>query len=133
MMFVVSVFLAATVWVIYRPASLTYKNLPFPVVEKRIYRPGEVVPILVNRCSNAPGTNIYTVTRGFNNTQNSRVIVLDSTRAAIKYGCITTVSSMHQIPKDLPPGNYTIVGTTEIQDVFGIKVLNFESESFTVK
>jgi hypothetical protein len=133
MMFFVSIFLATTVWVIYRPASIRYTNLPFPIIEQKTYHPGEIVPIIVGRCSTDPSTNIYTITRGFNNVDTGDVIVLNSVKAAAKRGCSESVSYLHQIPKDLPPGTYTVIGSAEIQDVFGVKMADFESQSFKVK
>lgn len=130
---VMAIMMALVVWVVYRPATLSYEFLPFKVIDKRIYHAGEIVPVMVGRCSSLSGTNIYSVTRGFANVNTGVTMIVGSTKVTVKHGCKEAVSFLHQLPASIEPGLYRVIGTAEVPDLFNTKIVEFESEAFEVK
>lgn len=133
LMIVVFAMMSSIYWIVERPPSLSYGRMPFKVVEEKIYFPNDVVPVVVIRCSTKDSTSIYTVTRGFHNLGTDRTEIVNSTKVTVKPGCTEAISYLHQLPKEVAPGKYKIVGTAEVPDMFGIKLVSFESEPFEVR
>lgn len=112
---------------------LTYENLPFPPQYKQV-RPGEVIPLMVRRCSSSRQTQVYSVTHSLESadTNTLSVILPPNEHVSIPPGCTTSLSLINRIPKEVPPGHYRIAGRARVDSLFGERWIPWFSEVFEV-
>lgn len=121
-------------WAVERPSPLNFGRLPFKLVSPdKIYHPGDIVPVIVIRCSAKSKAFTYVVIRGFYNKITDTTEMISAVKATVEPGCSETISKLHQLPKNFAPGTYTIVGMADVPDLFGIKRVTFESDPFKVE
>ena len=134
--FALGILSIATVSIIYvlfveKPA-LHYMNLPFPVMQSPVY-PGDVLPLNISRCSDAPGRRVITSTRYLDNLgDDQEVSVLDVIAAIIPPGCVTQVVNIHRVPESTEPGDYRLIGATTVPGIIRDFQIHWYSEPFKV-
>lgn len=131
----ISVLIISIFWAIFfETPPLVYKQQPFIVASDReFFRPGEMVPLKVERCSSAKQTIVYHLTRTIKNVDTGVGTILESTDIALDPGCKVSVSVIHVLPKSLPEGRYTINGVAAVKGLVTTHYVSFSSEPFQVK
>lgn len=110
---------------------LTYKNLPFPVLQKQVFA-GEIIPILVIRCNDTEEMQNYNTTRALENVVTKENFLLEEQRLLIKPGCTQSESRVNKIPPTVPPGKYYIYGTAEVRGHSHFLILDWRTQEFEV-
>lgn len=115
------------------PPYLSYQNLPFPVLLERV-RPGEVVPLIVARCSTASAEKTYELTRELRSMTDPRApaIVIGATTLSVPPGCRTTLNEAHTVPSNTPPGTYRIHGVAILPGIVRTHYVPWVSRPFVV-
>jgi len=109
---------------------LTYRNLPFPAGQKAY--PGELVPLIVERCSTSAKPEKFSMTRNMRNENTREVTLLPPIETSIAPGCHRASSKLHHVPENLTPGTYTIWGITTVKGFFRDHEVIWYSEPFEV-
>ena len=109
----VSVSVGAGLYFFFEPPFLSYRELPFPTKFPAVRR-GEVMPILVTRCSTADSTRTYGIAHKFVPVGWDGVeVTMKAEFASIEPGCGPTWSEINQTSKTMQPGTYRIVGVSD--------------------
>ena len=114
---------------------LSYPNTPFPALEQSV-RPGEIVHLLVERCSTWPGTRNYGVSHQL--VGGPQPILMQAETVSISQGCFSVVSDINKIPEGLslaqmPAGTYHVEGTGESQGTVRTFIAHWSSQPFEIK
>ena len=126
----------ATISIIYvlfveKPA-MHYTNLPFPVMKTPVY-PGDVLPLIIARCSDSNGRRVITSSRYLENLgDDQEVLVLEMIAAIIPPGCVTQTVNIHRVPESTAPGNYRLIGATIVPGLIRDFHIAWDSEPFQV-
>lgn len=107
-------FIPMVYFVAFEQPYLSYQNLPFPP-QVPLVRAGEIVPLLVRRCSSAHKAQTYTMARSLQSMDSNRWIVLPDMTVRAEPGCTEGISLINAIPRETPPGHYRVIGLAEIQ------------------
>ncbi len=132
--FVTMFLISATLYIyatrIERP-YLSYQNLPFPPLLERV-RPGEIVPLSVERCSSAKVIKAYRTTHALRNVKTRELEIQTDVQVTIDPGCHRGVSKINLIPLGTKPGIYTAVGIATVEGAFTKHEVPWYSEPFEV-
>lgn len=114
---------------------LTYQNSPFAAVEKSV-RPGEIVHLMLTRCSTYPGTRNYVVSHQL--VGGAEPILMRAETVSIRPGCFSALSDINRIPEGLslaqmPAGTYHVEGTGESQGTIRTFIAHWSSQPFEIK
>jgi hypothetical protein len=128
--------MAATVGVIMfylfaEKSFLTYENIPFPPVVFSA-RPGDIVPLSVERCNHDKISHNYTTTHALKNTKTQEVVLLPEMMVNITPGCTSAISLINRIPPGTPPGHYIVFGTAETRGTLRTHYVDWHSQEFEV-
>lgn len=120
-------------WVLLlEPPWLTYRNLPFPS-ELHTVKPGEVVPLIVERCNSSGSVKTYRVTRSLQRMDGAgEYIVLTSSEVNIAPGCAIGTSRVNVVPIEALPGRYRFIGAGLIHGMLREHVVPWRSAEFIV-
>lgn len=119
------------VFVIEKP-PLRYMNRPFPVLKRPIY-PGDVVPLKVSRCSDAPMRRVITSSRYLENLgDDQEVLVMEMIAAIVPPGCVTQIVTIHRVPESTQPGQYRLIGAATVPGLIRAFKVEWYSEPFYV-
>lgn len=110
---------------------LVYRNVPFPAVAQKV-RAGEVVPLRVSLCNNAPEPHQYTVSRSLHEVNTKAVIYMAAILVPGVPGCIEAISLAHTVPKEAPPGTYQVIGQTQVEGTLRNFRVDWLSQPFQV-
>lgn len=124
---------AANSWrYFYEVPWLSYQNTPFQVSGKN-FVPGEIVPLRVVRCNNTTQTQVYEVIRTLQPISPlGRPYAMARTIIDLTPGCKDSQSLANQLPPDVIPGKYRILGVSEVDGVFRRYRVSWESQPFDV-
>ena len=134
--FVVAVMAAVSMAVVYfllaEPPYLSYGNLPFPALVKRVEQ-GEPVALTVLRCNSSSVTHVYDMTRSLINHQTGKSTALPgSARIPIAPGCHVEINRANIIKIDTEPGVYSIWGMAFAQGTLRTHTISWQSQPFEV-
>jgi hypothetical protein len=133
------------------PMPFEYRGLPFqicapgsttetclPLAAQDSFRPGDVVPFVVNRCTAEPfaqGAYLpYVLSRNVVNVTDGTRIILPSLATQIpSSGCATSVTAAHQLPDSLSPGRYYLEGVATVYGRFRVVNAYYYTEPFDVR
>ena len=125
--------LLATMWLLFfEPPWLTYPVQPFPIPIKSVQQ-GDVIPMRVVRCNNSGVRRNYSIARSIVDVNTNTAYALPDFLTWIDPGCQNTVSVAHRIPVTLPPGNYRVIGISEIHGALRSTHVEWRSEPFAVE
>ena len=111
---------------------LSYHNLPFPPELQRV-KPGQVMPLTVERCSTASSIESYTVTHELRETTGKRpAIIIPATLVTVMPGCHKSTSLVNIVPGATPPGTYRIHGVAIVQGSLRSFAVPWSSQPFEV-
>lgn len=120
---------ALTLWT---PPPLVYRNVPFPVLTARAY-PGDMLPLLVDRCVYGNAPLIYTFTRMLVPDEPGRPgIVMSASGSMAPPGCLTVESRLTELPDLIAPGRYHLEAITTIGGTWKTWQIPWRSEVFEV-
>jgi hypothetical protein len=121
---------AAYFYLFERP-FLTYQNLPFSLT-RPVVSPGEVVPLLVNRCNTASTIKNYNTSHTLQEVHTRTYYVLSDQQVSLAPGCTVSTSMINVLPTAIPPGRYKLFGTAEVHGVLRTHYVDWYSEEFDV-
>jgi len=116
---------------------LSYEDLPFKV-EGKVFHPGDIVPMMVNRCSSSSTVRNYVLSHTLIRVDKPQEeMILPSTVIAIRPGCNSAVTMVNFVPKawedkPFPPGIYYMDGYAEVQATIRAVSVHWRSETFEV-
>jgi hypothetical protein len=112
---------------------LSYENLPFPPVAAKVHA-GDVIPLMVKRCSSAEQTRSYAITHSVQTLSGSgKPVVMPSGFVTIEPGCEPpTVSEFNRIPMSVTPGMYRIHGVAVVDGTLRTFAVPWSSQPFEV-
>lgn len=110
---------------------LTYENLPFPAMKEQL-APGEMIPVKIRKCNNSHEMKVYVVTRVIHEIDTNLHYALPDHPAVIPPGCLTTITTVHAIPANMPNGRYRVFGTAEFRGRFRMHSVEWFSTPFLV-
>ena len=110
---------------------LVYQNVPFPPTKKSIFA-GEVIPVRVKFCNNSRAPTTFTLARSLQEVDTRAVIFMPDVLIRSAPGCREAVSLAHVVPHGVPPGNYRLIGLTEVQGTLHSFQIGWESGPFEV-
>jgi hypothetical protein len=136
------------VYALVAPSPFEYRNLPFKVCAPQSttdlcipsrndpFHPGDVVPLLVDRCVNDPfarGANVpYIISRNLIAENGTRIILPGLSTNVVADGCTTMVTLANALPDGLAPGQYRLEGVATVYGRFRTVNVYFVTEPFTV-
>lgn len=110
---------------------LYYQNLPFPAMASA--KPGEAVPLSVERCNRTGITQSYNTTHALKPIKpQGSSIILPSVKVEIAPGCHRSISKINVIPPNTKPGVYSVSGIAEVRGMFRRHEVPWYSEPFEV-
>ena len=109
---------------------LYYQNLPFPAPQT--VRAGEAVSLSVERCNSDTVSRAYNTTHGVRSVETGHAVLLPDVSASIEPGCQRDTSKVNVIPKDTPPGKYTVFGVAQVAGLLRHFEIPWYSEQFEV-
>ena len=114
------------------PPYLSYPDLPFKTVTS--VRAGEVVELVVKRCSTALTTRVYQLSHTLIDAETGETVaILPGTVASISPGCHTQKSRVNVTPPDTKPWRlYRIDGYAEVPGTFKLNLVHWYSQNFWV-
>jgi hypothetical protein len=112
---------------------LRYENLPFPAKLQQVKR-GEVIPILVRRCSTASEDRFYDVTHELRSQSDpgAPTYLMKTERVLIRPGCHESTSMVNRVPPDTPPGTYVATGLGVVDGMLRQLTVPWHSQPFEV-
>lgn len=111
---------------------LSYQNLPFPP-DLSTVRPGQVMPLTVERCSTARGIESYTVTHELRNERaDLPAITMPAMLVTVQPGCHKSISLVNLVPAVTPAGVYRIHGVAIVQGSIKSFAVPWSSQPFEV-
>jgi hypothetical protein len=110
---------------------LEYRQLPFQVTVDRV-RQGDYVPVRVSRCNNSDRTHSYIVDRSFEDMATRQPRSRSSSIFLMPPGCEDSIAHAAQVPSDLAPGRYRIVGITEVHTEHRAIFIDWSTTEFEV-
>ena len=110
---------------------LAYRNVPFPAVAQKV-RAGEVVPLRVSLCNNAPEPHQYAISRSLHEVNTKALIYMANILVPGVPGCHEGISLAHTVPKETPPGTYQLIGQTLIEGTLRTFRVDWLSQPFEV-
>lgn len=121
------------VWAFYiEPPFLSYHNLPFPADLQRV-KPGQVMPLTVERCSTSKNIESYTITHELRYESGDRpAIVMPATLVTVPPGCHRAINLVNLVPSVTPPGRYRIYGFAIVQGSLRSFAVPWSSQPFEV-
>lgn len=128
---VITVIMVCFLWLVWKPADLSYDALPFSTVGET-FKQGDIVPVQTRRCNKTNRVLVWEVTRGLQKVGGDDVIMTSSGLSFSEPGCFDVTGYNNVLPKDLPPGQYIITGVATVPDVLGNKNVPYYSTPFTV-
>jgi len=111
---------------------LSYTNIPFPAAQRKTYKPGEVVQLIVARCNSSNDVRVYRITHSLQRLDEPGWYVLPADEANMAPGCRAVTSSLNKIPLETVPGHYRVVGAGIVQGMIRDHVVPWASQSFYV-
>jgi hypothetical protein len=118
-------------FLIFEQPYLTYQNLPVPVI-KSPARPGDSVPIWVERCNSDAAPHNYNTTHNVMNMDTGVTLIMPDVEVLIMPGCTMSESRINQLPKHLIPGRYRIFGMAEVKGTLKVHYIPWYSQPFEV-
>ena len=122
---------AAFYFVIFEKPYLTYSNIPFPPLVKAVHG-GEVIPLKVSLCNNSRVPTTFTLARSLQEVDTKAMIFMSDVLIRSAPGCREAVSLAHVIPYGVPPGNYRLIGQTEVEGTLRTFRIGWDSLPFQV-
>lgn len=128
---------AVLVWILsqfFEPPWLTYTNQPFPV-EKRLYKPGDAVPITVSRCNTSGESRAYLITvelLSIDHPQKNSRVATAITGEPAEVGCTVYVNRNNYLPLGTSPGHYRFRGQAWIEGRINGRWIEWKSQPFRV-
>lgn len=110
---------------------LRYQNLPFPTMAETI-RPGEAMPLSVERCNDTNSTQTYSTTHTLVNADTGGTELMPDVILSIEPGCHRTTSRINKSSLKIPPGQYYVKGDALIDGTFDIQKVRWYSEIFRI-
>lgn len=127
----VGIMLSLNAWEWFKRPGLEFKNLPWAVSTDSVDR-GSPIFVKFDMCSSHKRLVIYEIIKGVKNSITDESYMLQAVRMPVYTGCVNTVNVVYTIPKDLPPGPYTMFGVGTIPDVVTDTPVAFYSVPFIV-
>ena len=118
-------------FLIFEKPYLVYRNIPFPPLVKAVHE-GEVIPIKVSLCNNSRVPTTFTLARSLQEVDTRATIFMSDVLIRSAPGCREAVSLAHVIPYGVPPGNYRLIGQTEIEGTLRNFRIGWDSLPFQV-
>lgn len=118
-------------YVSFDKAPLSYKNVPFPVVNQVIH-PGDSIPFRIDKCNRSDHATSYIVTRTLHSLDGNPSLLLGSSNIKLEPGCITVISEGAKLPDTVTPGKYKLMGISEVQGVVKPFKIEWQTEPFVV-
>lgn len=132
MLFMMASVLAAVFYFLFlEPPYLVYRNIPFTPMVKTVHA-GEVIPLQVSFCNNARKPTTYTLARSLQDVDTLALISMSDVLIRSVPGCRESVSLAHVVPYGVPPGNYRLIGQTEIEGTLRSHKIGWDSMPFEV-
>jgi hypothetical protein len=114
---------------------LVYQNLPFPPVILKVH-PGDVVPLVIERCNSTKVIKQYSITHSLLNTDSKNLgllpVLLPSLPLSLEPGCNRYITKVHIVPIDTAPGTYKFFGSASVQGLLVTHDVEWYSEEFEV-
>lgn len=102
----------------FTPDPITYPILPF-ALDKTEYWSGDSLTLSVYRCNQEGRPMLVTAVRYFNNVGNGQRVPLPPGTGVAQVGCMWDKAEIIGIfPDEMPPGIYTMMGTTTVRGRF---------------
>lgn len=128
------VFGGSLVFVFDKPFMYYPDPQPFVATGTGFYKPGDVVVVMVPRCSRSTATRSYVTSHQLNRLDVSAPpVVLRAEFPSIGPGCRTAESRLNVIPFDTQPGRYYFSGVTEVPGQIRNFSLEWRTVPFTVR
>lgn len=132
MLFMMAAVLSAVFYFLFlEPPYLVYRNIPFTPMVKAVHA-GEVIPMKVSVCNNASKPTTYTLARSLQDVDSMALISMSDVLIRSVPGCRESVSLAHVVPYGVPPGNYRLIGQTEIDGTLRSHKIGWDSQPFGV-
>lgn len=113
--------------------AITFTNIPFPLTENKVYRPGDTIAFVIKRCAEYPTK--YTLTQTFvSETGTVERYHIESHELVVDKATCEIVSPIPRIiPAVLPSGKYHMEFGISIQGRFRDFIFTADSTSFKVE
>ena len=111
---------------------LSYKPLPFPMVNPRVY-PGAVAAAIASRCNSRDRVMSYRSSRQIKRENSTQpAVILDSVEISAEPGCTTVSTRANVVPEDTQPGFYRFSGVAVIKGLMVDHEIGWNTDVFEV-